>query len=131
AARVPDAPAIALVPGRAHRSRRRPARREPRQEEDDGESCREPEDAVAAGGRAPADDRRGEGDGCGHGDLAEVAGEVVGAERRPPGPGLVRLRDETGARRAALGHRKRTRLNSSHEWNSYAVCCWKKKTTRV
>src|SRR6266849_7068836 len=23
--------------------------------------------------------------------------------------------------------RKSTRLNSSHEWSAYAVCCWKKK----
>src|SRR5438105_12305956 len=27
----------------------------------------------------------------------------------------------------ALGDRKSTRLNSSHEWSSYAVCCLKKK----
>src|SRR5207247_10289932 len=29
----------------------------------------------------------------------------------------------------ALGDRKSTRLNSSHEWISYAVFCLKKKTT--
>src|SRR2546426_9565211 len=36
------------------------ASREPRQEEDDGERRGEPEDAVAGGRRAPADDRRSE-----------------------------------------------------------------------
>src|SRR6266536_5804256 len=30
-------------------------------------------------------------------------------------------------RRPARGDRKSTRLNSSHEWSSYAVCCLKKK----
>src|SRR6266849_9796523 len=29
------------------------------------------------------------------------------------------------------GDRKSTRLNSSHEWNSYAVCCLKKKNNSV
>src|SRR6266536_4515975 len=37
-----------------------------------------------------------------------------------------------GGRCAARGDRKSTRLNSSHEWISYAVVCLKKKiTTRV
>src|SRR5438105_5834771 len=36
----------------------------------------------------------------------------------------------TYARAGAKIDRKSTRLNSSHEWISYAVFCWKKKDTQ-
>src|SRR5438105_6067999 len=47
-------------------------------------------------------------------------------EHRLHGSGAAELRDPT-APDAALD-RKSTRLNSSHEWSSYAVFCLKKKT---
>src|SRR5438105_12380200 len=43
----------------------------------------------------------------------------------PPGPRPARPR--TRATAAARSDRKSTRLNSSHEWISYAVFCLKKK----
>src|SRR5207247_9638753 len=48
--------------------------------------------------------------------LAELADEVVTVERIPSLAEAARSRD-----------RKSTRLNSSHEWISYAVFCLKKK----
>src|SRR5438105_8498813 len=42
-----------------------------------------------------------------------------------PDRGDARARSARGARRPA--DRKSTRLNSSHEWSSYAVFCLKKK----
>src|SRR5207247_10176152 len=55
--------------------------------------------------------------GCGHNGR-------VG--RRAPDPIARRRRSERTAR-----DRKSTRLNSSHEWISYAVFCLKKKKTRT
>src|SRR5215207_1306681 len=48
--------------------------------------------------------------------------------RRRPGPRRCGTRQglASGGPRAS-GDRKSTRLNSSHEWTSYAVFCWKKK----
>src|SRR5207247_10213402 len=48
-------------------------------------------------------------------------------EHRHARHGVERLRDR--AHSAARKDRKSTRLNSSHEWISYAVFCLKKKTS--
>src|SRR5438105_8035639 len=42
---------------------------------------------------------------------------------------ILRLSEETAG--APAGDRKSTRLNSSHEWISYAVFCLKKKKSRI
>src|SRR5438105_8040972 len=42
-------------------------------------------------------------------------------------PGRAGLEDERGHLRHPRADRKSTRLNSSHEWISYAVFCLKKK----
>src|SRR5438105_15452479 len=42
----------------------------------------------------------------------------------------VNAESKTFMLRGAVQDRKSTRLNSSHEWISYAVFCLKKKTTR-
>src|SRR5207247_10451031 len=50
------------------------------------------------------------------------------------GVGRRRARRESGRRLRRNGYlqdRKSTRLNSSHEWSSYAVFCLKKKTQRI
>src|SRR5438105_7302817 len=47
------------------------------------------------------------------------------ASRRPSG------RSTPSSRRWRRPDRKSTRLNSSHEWNSYAVFCLKKKNTHI
>src|SRR5438105_12515612 len=46
--------------------------------------------------------------------------------------GTVQWRNADGSLKQVLetGDRKSTRLNSSHEWISYAVFCLKKKTNR-
>src|SRR5207247_11438646 len=65
-----------------------------------------------------------------------AARQLPGQDRRRPVSGdrpgeddLVRL-IRALVRRRAPGDRKSTRLNSSHEWISYAVFCLKKKTSR-
>src|SRR5207247_8789064 len=55
--------------------------------------------------------------------------------RSPKGRGYLRIRPENVLRTALelpddSGDRKSTRLNSSHEWISYAVFCLKKKTKK-
>src|SRR5438105_8301076 len=43
----------------------------------------------------------------------------------------ARSRTQTELSSAAVGDRKSTRLNSSHEWISYAVFCLKKKRKEI
>src|SRR5207247_6498729 len=46
---------------------------------------------------------------------------------------MAELAEQSGCSVATIKYyqdRKSTRLNSSHEWSSYAVCCLKKKKTR-
>src|SRR5271170_8277953 len=50
---------------------------------------------------------------------------ISGRGRRPAGPSSRWTLD-----RCAAEDRKSTRLNSSHEWISYAVFCLKKKKTK-
>src|SRR5438105_6605904 len=59
------------------------------------------------------------------GDAAHAA-EHDGALRFPGDPHAVRVQQRDGR----LLDRKSTRLNSSHEWISYAVFCLKKKKTK-
>src|SRR5207247_5021793 len=47
------------------------------------------------------------------------------------GAGVHGQEDQRGPRAVRSRDRKSTRLNSSHEWISYAVFCLKKKTTRT
>src|SRR5207247_7510075 len=73
------------------------------------------------------------GRGARRGDrIAALVDQVVDAHEEPSGPG----HELPDAGRAHLGvcpevearlDRKSTRLNSSHEWSSYAVFCLKKK----
>src|SRR5438105_14816346 len=51
-----------------------------------------------------------------------------GVERRGQGAQVVAA---FGHERDAAGDRKSTRLNSSHEWISYAVFCLKKKKKQI
>src|SRR6266536_737140 len=66
--------------------------------------------------------------GCGKSTLGRTILQLV-----PPTEGTVILGGrnltqlESDALRRARGDRKSTRLNSSHEWISYAVFCLKKK----
>src|SRR6266481_7721771 len=50
-------------------------------------------------GAAPPEPRDGEGHRGGHRHLAEIAGEVVGAESRPPPPVVIGVRHEGGGQR--------------------------------
>src|SRR5207247_10418205 len=61
--------------------------------------------------------------GDGEGDLAEPALVLPVEEEEGDGPEGRQERD----RGQQHGDRKSTRLNSSHEWISYAVFCLKKK----
>src|SRR5207247_9870010 len=57
----------------------------------------------------------------------ERRGVPVGALPRRQGVFRSRICDRAAGRDASGGDRKSTRLNSSHEWISYAVFCLKKK----
>src|SRR6266536_5277784 len=70
--------------------------------------------------------------------LADGCRAVVAAQRDlpavPPPPGHMRVQrgaHDPGTRRRMPADRKSTRLNSSHEWISYAVFCLKKKTSKI
>src|SRR5207247_9899145 len=59
-------------------------------------------------------------------DQHELLGLVEGSNpARQSGPATV---PDPSLTRRCVGDRKSTRLNSSHEWISYAVFCLKKKT---
>src|SRR5207247_7237056 len=60
-------------------------------------------------------------------DRSRAGWQLVGA-RRPDGSALGR---RLCARKPRRQDRKSTRLNSSHEWISYAVFCLKKKKTYI
>src|SRR6266536_206731 len=60
---------------------------------------------------------------------ASVSDRVVGDRREQPD--AEDLRRPHHRQRAALADRKSTRLNSSHEWISYAVFCLKKKKKKL
>src|SRR5207247_7503912 len=64
-----------------------------------------------------------------HGEIGEVgvrhAREATSHYATTPRSGTT---DRPGALRCGRPDRKSTRLNSSHEWISYAVFCLKKKT---
>src|SRR5712664_3503230 len=55
----------------------------------------------------------------------------AGAERRSPLPSRRCCCGCPCDGRRSAGDRKSTRLNSSHDQNSYAVFCWKKKTSAL
>ena len=67
--------------------------------EGDEDGARQAQDGVDAAREPPADRARRKGHGGRHGDLPQVAREVVGPERRPPRTGLVRSRDERRGQR--------------------------------
>src|SRR5207247_9758761 len=87
-------------------------------------------DRPLGGGRGQLDLVRG-GLGAGSGGREALGGEARGALRTRTGSrralGLRRPR-ENGRGEEEGGDRKSTRLNSSHEWTSYAVFCLKEKT---
>src|SRR5207247_11236753 len=58
-----------------------------------------------------------------------AAGRRRRPRHRPPGDAADRRSEHP--RRHSLSDRKSTRLNSSHEWISYAVFCLKKKKNNI
>src|SRR5438105_15538910 len=67
-----------------------------------------------------------------HDALPISATQRLRAPTRPPRRSprsIARLRDRR--RERAVPDRKSTRLNSSHEWTSYAVFCLKKKKGKL
>src|SRR5207247_9031093 len=60
------------------------------------------------------------------GMTVDTEGRIYLASRRPSRPGVLVI-DPTGQEVGFIKDRKSTRLNSSHEWISYAVLCLKKK----
>src|SRR5207247_3776610 len=101
----------AVVDGSSGRRAGERAAGRPRREQHQGDAVRPRAEREAADSRV-------------HGDDGNVPGREVPQQRAVA---------RGGARCAAVGEgdRKSTRLNSSHEWISYAVFCLKKKTSRT